>query len=170
MAKIKITKPERGDTPEGGWYFTSYRMPVALAQKLDRIAQKETKEQGVNISFSTATIRLLEHSIKEYGPTPGFKSEIEATVLKKASGGAKKAAKAAPAKAAPAKAVKKAEKKVEKKAAKKAAKAEKGKINIKLSKPVKKVKVEEAEEEVEVETAASAAAAEETEEEVELSD
>lgn len=155
MAKIKIQKPERGHQPNGGWYFTSYRLPVDLAQKIDRVAQKETKDQGVNISFSTATIELLQHALKEYGPTPGFKSEIAATELKKGSG--KKAEKKAT----------KAEKKVEKKAAKKATPAKKGKgLQVKLAK--KKAKVEETEEEVEV--AATAEAAEDDEVEVELED
>lgn len=166
MAKIKIQKPERGEQPEGGWYFTSYRLPLTLAQKLDRISQKETKEQGTNISFSTTTIRLLEHAIKEYGPTPGFKSELEATVIKKAASAGKKVAKAEK-KVVTAKAAKKAEKKVEKKAAKKAA-AKGGKGLQVKSLGAKKVKAAPVEEEVEVEVAE--ASAEETEEEVELSD
>jgi len=161
MAKIKIEKPERGEQPEGGWYFTSYRLPLVLAQKLDRISQKETKEQGTNISFSTATIRLLEHAIKEYGPTPGFKSELEATVLKKAAGGVKKAAAKKTEKVE-----KKAAKKIEKKAAKKAAAKGKG-LQVK-SLGVKKKAARVEEEEVEVE--AQTSSAEEAEEEVELSD
>lgn len=155
MAKIKIQKPERGHQPNGGWYFTSYRLPVDLAQKIDRIAQKESKDQGINISFSTATIELLQHALKEYGPTPGFKSDITATELKKGSG--KKAEKK----------VSKAEKKVEKKAAKKAAPAKKSKgLQVKLVKK-KAAKVEVEEDEVEVTDTVEATADDEVEVELE---
>lgn len=164
MAKIKIQKPERGHQPNGGWYFTSYRLPVDLAQKIDRVAQKESKDQGVNISFSTATIELLQHALKEYGPTPGFKSDITATELKKGSG-SKKADKAEKKASKPAKAEKKASK-AEKKAAKKAAPAKKGKgLQVKLAK--KKAEVEVEEDEVEVTDTAEATADDEVEVELE---
>lgn len=107
MSKPKISQLTRGSVPAHGWYFTSYRLPVELAQKLDRIAQKESKEQGVNISFSTAVIRLLEHAVGQYGPTQGFKSGLTASenarkvYNKPEATPAKKAAvKAAPAKKA----------------------------------------------------------------------
>ena len=162
MAKIKIQKPERGHQPNGGWYFTSYRLPVDLAQKIDRVAQKESKDQGVNISFSTATIELLQHALKEYGPTPGFKSDIEATELKKGSG-LKKAAKAEKTE----KKASKTEKKVEKKAAKRAAPAKKGKgLQVKLAKK-KSAKVEVEEDEVEVTETTEATAEDEVEVELE---
>ena len=157
MAKIKIQKPERGHQPNGGWYFTSYRLPVDLAQKIDRVAQKESKDQGVNISFSTATIELLQHALKEYGPTAGFKSDITATELKKGTG-SKKVAKAE-------KKVEKKAAKVEKKAAKKVA-AKKGKgLQVKLAKKASKVEVEE--DEVEVTDTVEATADDEVEVELE---
>lgn len=160
MSKPKIVQMERGSVPPNGWYFTSYRLPVELGQRIDRIAQKETKDQGVNISFSTAVIRLLEHAVGQYGPTPGFKSAIAASENARKVYGKDEAAKKPKAKAEkPAKAEKTAKAKASTKAPAKKAKAEK---------PAKKPKAAPAEEEIEEVEIAPAAAAE-VEEEVELS-
>lgn len=76
--KVEIAQLERGSVPANGWYFTSYRLPLDLAQAIDKIAQKESKDQNTNISFSTAVIRLLEFAVETYGPT-GMTSKLEAS-------------------------------------------------------------------------------------------
>lgn len=128
-------------------YFTSYRLPVALAQKIDRIAQRESKNYEINFSFSAAVTRLLERAvaawIEEGGSINGLKSSIEASTGARAP---KKVDEEKPAKKDKKKAGKKS--KVAAAAAdEKPAKKSKKKANKKGKKKTKKV-VEVIEEEI----------------------
>ena len=55
---IKLTKPERG--AESEFYFTSFRLPLKLAQQIETAAIKATEKNKTFISFSAAAVQALD--------------------------------------------------------------------------------------------------------------
>ncbi len=69
--KPTIEAIKKGSIPDDGWYFTSYRLPIELAQAISAIAETE------GVSFSNAVISLLKHAKEEYGAVDLSKSKVE---------------------------------------------------------------------------------------------
>lgn len=113
-------------------YFTSFRLPLEVAQGIDARASEISKKLGKNVSFSEAIVQVLEQYVGETKAPRGIKSKLKASKHAR-DPYEKKPAKKAKTVKAKAKGAKKVKKVTAKKAAIKKANAQaaKPKVNAK---------------------------------------
>lgn len=58
-------------------YFTSYRLPIAVAQGIDVRAQAASKQLGKRVSYSEAVTQVLEQFVAGTKAPRGFKSALK---------------------------------------------------------------------------------------------
>ena len=62
MSKFKPVKVERGSVKTKGFYFTSYRLPIEVARKIDALAT------DYGVSFASFSLQAIEHVIADMEP------------------------------------------------------------------------------------------------------
>lgn len=83
---VPVHKYGRGELPAENVHFTSYRVPLDIANALNRIAQKE------GASMNDVVIAFLKHGVASYGPVRGYKSDLKPSLHSRQNYGKKKEA------------------------------------------------------------------------------